>query len=396
MTVRRWMGVLLLAVLAAGCAKKPTWEAAQALETEKKYAMAVKAYEAYLKRYPQTPMAVEAKIHMAQCEENLGAYDQAITRYREIVDSNPGAEAEIKSYLGMGFLYRDRLHQEPQALEAFEKALTRYLTQDEVRSAIKSLVEAKLQTAAAMFNRKEFQDAAQVARTVLQTYPEPFVPADARARALFLVDRIERGDRLSKADSDQVFVVNETDYNESFQTDFSPAAPREETLLSPDGTRRAMVKKVKGIPFLYIGTEKAGKTDYKLVPSSAGVENPVWSPNGKELAFYRKIGKIQKLDRADAGTRKVKNLYYAQNGTLGRKPKYDPAGGKIAFVYAQTVWVINADGTNKTKLKTTQPVDPMADLSWSADGTLVRYLQSAKDGASVDRLITLDAIRGRN
>ena len=389
----RWITTFLcLALLSAGCAHKPTWEGIQKLEVEKKYAEAIKEYEAYLVAYPQTPMVHEARLRMARCAENLGAYDEAIRRYQELADSHPGIDFEIKAYLGMGFIYRDHIHQMPLALDSFEKALSRFFNQDDVRNAIQTMADSKMQSAAELFTRKDFKSAAQAAQGVLKTFPEPYVAPDLRLKAELLVDRVDRGLRLQTADADQLFVVKEVGYDPSVASDFTPDAPVTGVVSAPNGPWRALVRGTRMVKFLYVGKEADKKTAFKLVRESAGASNPDWSPKDAQAVYRRSVGRIQKLDQVDATSLKVRNLYFAKNGTLGLCPKYDPTGTKIAFVYAKCLWVINANGTNKTKLKTARDVDPSARLSWSADGTMLRYSQVVK-GVTTDQILLLDALK---
>jgi len=194
--------ILGLALLATACQKAPTWDGAWTLEQNGQYAEAVAAYEAYLTAVPQSPLAAEVHLRLAHCEESLGDYPRAASQYREITDKFAQTPEAIQAYLALGALYRDRLKDPAQSLDCFEKALTQYLGEPEIREAIKTLVDAKLKDATSLFTQKDFKDAAKAARAILQTYPEPFVAPDARAQAEFLVDRVERGNRLQGADAD--------------------------------------------------------------------------------------------------------------------------------------------------------------------------------------------------
>ncbi len=391
--------ILGLALLAMACQKAPTWDGAWTLEQNGQYAEAVAAYEAYLTAVPQSPLAAEVHLRMAHCEESLGDYPRAASQYREITDKFAQTPEAIQAYLALGALYRDRLKDPAQSLDCFEKALTQYLGEPDIRQAIKTLVDAKLKDATNLFTQKDFKDAAQAARAILQTYPEPFVAPDARAQAEFLVDRVERGNRLQGADADQVFVVKEIPFNPSLVQDFpaeaggsTPTPVQVSTWSSPDNAYRALRKRQGKLDFLYLGMVKGGAAiTYHLVRPSGGIAVPAWSPKGSRLVYFRSVGTVQKLDLANAKNRQVQNLYYARDGSLGHYPVFDATGTKIAFVYAKSLWLINANGTNKTKLKTQYPVAPEAKIAWAGDGSMIRYAGVGPGGQETDQLLVLDA-----
>jgi len=386
-----FLSLAALALLATACAKPPSWDEAWRLEKEGQFAPAAKAYHDYLVKHPETSLKDQALLRMAHCEEGLGNYPKALEQYQAVLTGNLGGEAEIKAYLGAGNLYRDHLNDQAKALDAYERALSLYLNQSDIRDAIKMLVDAKLQTADALFTKKEFQDSARMARAILQSYPDTYLASDSKAKAQGLVDRVDRSGRIQSADADQVFVVKETEDSPQAVSDFAASQPVTGVELSPDGKSRALVRKQNGVPFLYLGTGPSGKATYHLVSGSTGACRPQWSPRGDALAFVRILGTTQKLDRVESPTGKTLNLFFAKNGSLGRYPAFDPSGSKIAYVYAHCLWVMNADGTNKTKLKTEKPVDPSSVIAWSVDGTLVKYRVSVDKGTGPDKLLVLDA-----
>jgi tetratricopeptide (TPR) repeat protein len=283
------------------------------------------------------------------------------------------------------------LNDPAKALDSYERALSLYLNQADIRDAIRMLVDAKLQTADALFTRKEFQDSARMARAILQSYPDNYLASDAKAKAQWLVDRVDRAGRIQAADADQMFVSKETEDAPQASSDFAPSNPVTGARVSPDGTTKALVRKQNGVPYLYLGKAADVKGSYHLVDMSTGACRPEWSPSGDALVYVRVLGPTQKLERLDPKTGKTIDLFFAKNGSLGRYPAFDPSGSKVAFVYVQCLWVINADGTNKTKLRTEKPVDPGTVLAWSSDGTLVRYRTAVEKGTGQDKLLVLDA-----
>jgi|GEM_PF-1071567 len=385
--------IILLCVTALGlfgCAKTPTWDDAAKLEKEGQFAPAVKTYEEFLKKVPTTTLRSEVMLRLARCEEGLGNYPNAVVRYQSVLDSRAGGDAEIKAYLGLGNLYRDHLNDPVKALDNYERALSLFLNQADIRDAIKTIVDAKLQTANALFTRQEFQDSARMAKAILQTYPSTYLATDAKDKAQFLVDRVERADRLQMADADQMFVAKESALSPEMSIEFPAASAVTGALVSPDGERRALVRKQNGIPYLYLAG-KGEKEKFKLVAKSTGVAVPAWSPRSDALVFVRNMGVTQKLERLDPKTGALLGLFFAKNGSLGRLPSFDPTGSKIVFVYAKCLWIINGDGTNKTKLQTEKPVSPLSPLAFSADGTLLKYRTAEAKGEGEERVLTLDA-----
>jgi Tol biopolymer transport system component len=102
--------------------------------------------------------------------------------------------------------------------------------------------------------------------------------------------------------------------------------------------------------------------------------NPAWSPDGTKIAWMARrtgtgFGDVWKMN-AD-GTSKVR-----LTTTNGDTPAWSPDGTKIAYTgpgnpYGNDVWVMNADGTNQTRLTTWQNVD--AYPAWSPDGTKIAF-----------------------
>jgi hypothetical protein len=389
------LALMLLALGATGCSKPPTWDDAKRLEKDGQFAPAVKAYDDFLKKFPETSLKNEALLSIARCEEGLGNYPKAVEQYQSLLSAQAGGELEIKAYLGLGNIYRDHLNDPTKALDAYERALSLYLNQADIRDAIKMLVDAKLQTADALYTRKDFQDSARVARAILQSYPDTYLATDSKNKAQSLVERAERSARILAADADQMFVVGEWETSPASSADFASSAPVTGTRLSPDGAYHALVRKQNGVPYLYLGKANKGKVTFRLVAKSTGVFVPEWSPRSDALIFVRVIGPVQKVERLDPKTGSAVPLFFVKNGSLSKQPIFDPSGSKVAYVYSQCLWVMNADGTNKTKLKTEKSVDPTALLAWSSDGTLLKYRTSAEKGKSVERIVSVDAVAQR-
>jgi Tol biopolymer transport system component len=151
------------------------------------------------------------------------------------------------------------------------------------------------------------------------------------------------------------------------------------------------VGKKNGVPYLYLGPIDGEKEKARPVAMSTGAFRPQWSPRGDALVFTRFSNTTQNIERLDPQTGKIKTLFFTTKELLGKYPAFDPSGTKVAFVFAQGLWVINVGGNHKTKLKTEKPVDASSVLEWSADGTLLKYRSVGFQGPGRAVILVLDA-----
>jgi tetratricopeptide (TPR) repeat protein len=383
--------LLTVALFATACSKTPSWDQAWRLEKDDQYALAEKAYDNYLVKFPDTPLKDEAVIRMAHCEVELGDYPAAVVQYKKVLSGHSGGGEEIQAYLGLGNLYRDHLNDSAKALNAYERALSLYLNQSDIRDAVRMLVDAKLQTANALFTSKDFQDSARMARAILQSYPDNYLASDAKEKARGLVDRGDRAGRIQAADAAEVFVLRETESSPQTSSDFAPKVSAVSSGVSPDGKSRAWVGKKNGVSYLFLGPVDGEKEKARPIAMSTGAFRPQWSPRGDALVFTRFSSTTQNIERLDPQTGKIKTLFFTTKGLLGKCPVFDPSGTKVAFVYAQGLWVINAGGNHKTKMKTEKPVDASSVLEWSVDGTSLKYQSAGDKGPGRAVILVLDA-----
>ena len=139
---------------------------------------------------------------------------------------------------------------------------------------------------------------------------------------------------------------------------------------SPDGSKIAFCSRRNGNWWIYVmnpnGTEQTKLTDnlnYNLYPS--------WSPDGTKIVFNSIIGSanyeicVMNYD----GTEK-KNLT-GNSSSWERNPRWSPDGSKIAFEIRGCIYVMNSNGTEKTRLTNNSSWD--FDPAWSFDGTQIVF-----------------------
>lgn len=170
---------------------------------------------------------------------------------------------------------------------------------------------------------------------------------------------------------------------------------------SPDGSKIAFVVSTRTDPFddanphiqnrlHHIWTVNSdGSNPIKLTSGKVEDDNPTWSADGRKLAFERNSWEHNEwyIVVMDSDGKNPVDLNRKFGG--GTEPAWSPDGSQIAFNWSGSLAVMDADGTNATRLPPDDnrggrlPTDSNK-LSWSPDGTRLAFsLWETRDGRVV-------------
>jgi len=374
-------------------------ETAADLDKDGKSSQAIQAYESYLTHHPSSTLTARIEYRIAKNYEIQSDYMHAIQSYEKVVQDFPRTDEELHALLDLATLYRDKLKNPTKAMDYNQKAYDRYMENVQIRDAIQSLIDAQYSTATAMYVGKNYKNAGETLNNVYKTFPLIFIQADTRAKIDSLADRARRAQDIAAASVDWIVLKNELPFNKSFEGDFAPAQD-EQVMQSPDGGFLAERKRASNGTFYLFVAKVSDKSDdavFHPLTQSFGAEMPAWTLDGRYLVYWQTVGKTRKLQKTDIRTKITQTLFSSRSNYLGIHPAYHPAGNKIAYVYAGRVCLVNTDGAGyKQLLKTSQMLDYTAELSWSSDGTMIRYRQVNKHKKPNDELLVLDVSAPNN
>ena len=152
-----------------------------------------------------------------------------------------------------------------------------------------------------------------------------------------------------------------------------PGRPDVQTpVWSPDGRRIAYFSRRDGNKDLYVVSADGSRQ--RRLAHDASFATLAWSPDGRKIAFvHNRDGTdgVYVVNADGGGQRRL--------ARKGNAPAWSPDGRKIAFVSGSRIYVMNADGSEHLAL--TKPiVGRIPSLAWSPDGRKLAFLHEGGCG----------------
>jgi tricorn protease len=210
-------------------------------------------------------------------------------------------------------------------------------------------------------------------KQVLQSHGYDFVSASAGPDAIV----IEQFGSLHVFDPK---TGTDRPLNVSISADFPAARPHyakaakqiHSASISPGGVRAAFEARGE------ILTVPAEKGDIRNLTGTTSVceREPVWSPDGKTVAYFSDESGEYKLHLRDAkGAGTARQVLLGDAPNFYYHPSWSPDGKKIAYCDAhRRLWIVDIDSGKSTRVDNhTYYDDPVFDADWSPDSRWLAY-----------------------
>ena len=142
---------------------------------------------------------------------------------------------------------------------------------------------------------------------------------------------------------------------------------------SPDGKRLAFVSYKKGTPRLYVYNGDDGTTSDMSPSGSELCVAPDWSPDGRQIAFSSATQGESEIYLLDVGSGKSRQITHTRGADTS--PAWSPTGREIAFTSDRSgrphIWVMDAEGANVRRVTSTGEYNDSA--AWSPSGDKLAY-----------------------
>ena len=109
----------------------------------------------------------------------------------------------------------------------------------------------------------------------------------------------------------------------------------------------------------------------RVTPDTGYKNNPVWAPNGEQIAYA--AGEIHVTGSDGSGDRTITHV---SGDGFAQAPAWSPDGRRIAFVengFKHQFYVVNADGSGLRKILPASDSFESFAPSWSSDGRLIAF-----------------------
>lgn len=106
--------------------------------------------------------------------------------------------------------------------------------------------------------------------------------------------------------------------------------------------------------------------------------NPVWSPNGEEIAWFTDRNGEYQLVISDQFGSKIKKSYALPNPTFYFRPAWSPDGKHISYTDTDfNIWVLNLESGKTRKVDTERYAHPNRSMNpvWSPDSKWIAYVK---------------------
>ena len=159
--------------------------------------------------------------------------------------------------------------------------------------------------------------------------------------------------------------------------------------LSPSGTRALFEARGE---VLTVPAEKGDIRNLTNTPGAAE-RDPVWSPDGKSIAYFSdESGEYLLHIRAQDGRGKVKTVKLGDKPSFFYNPSWSPDGKRIAYADKRlNLWYVDLESGKSTKVDTAIFEDEPLDAVWSPDGKWLAYSRVLKNYLNAIFLYSLES-----
>jgi Tol biopolymer transport system component len=161
-----------------------------------------------------------------------------------------------------------------------------------------------------------------------------------------------------------------------------------EPVWSPDGRRIAFTRGAEGSSAIWVTTSD-GRHPHRVSPRSAGgAVSPSWSPDGRRLAFagvYRHGAALFLVNADGTGLTRVRGA--PPGGTSGVSVDWSPDGTRLVYAWLpgpRQLFAISARGGRPRKL--TRGQNESFGPRWSPDGRTIAFVRVSSCGGDCARL----------